>query len=236
MYKKEILYLYYIKEYKEYEAMLYFLRPSGQKITLRAKGFFKEESKNIHRFKINTFIKTEYFSSPLNDYGILKTGEKMTFNYIKKESHLNLLNLFNKLLILTEGDLNKQFYNTIYYIFTNFDVGILNWNLNLFYLLTQILIAKDVYIELKKCVICNRNSEISSFSFDEGGLVCKRHLNQNIKIMNADLIKKIIFLFKTKSLKRLNNISLTFAEEKILLSLYASFFNDVLGYKINFYR
>ncbi|BDV03583.1 MAG: hypothetical protein HPPSJP_3040 [Candidatus Hepatoplasma scabrum] len=236
MYKKEILYLYFIKEYKEYEAMLYFLQPSGKKITLRAKGFFKTDSKNIHRFKISTFIKTEYFSSPLNDYGILKTGEKINFDYKEKDSHLNLLNIINKLLILTEGDLNKQFYNTIYYLFSNFDVGILNWNLNLFYLLVQVLIAKSVYIELKKCVICNRNSEISSFSFDEGGLVCKRHLNKNIKLMSVDLIKKIVFLFKTKSLKRLNNLSLSFAEEKIMLSLYANYFNDILGYKINFYR
>ncbi|AHK22442.1 hypothetical protein [Candidatus Hepatoplasma crinochetorum] len=235
MYKKEVLYLYYIKEYQEYEAMLYFIRPTGQKLTLRAKGFFKDESKNIHRFKISNFIKTEYFSSPLNDYGLLKTGEQILFDYKQKASHLNFINIINQLLIFTEGDLNKQFYNTIYYLFNNFDVGILNWNLNLVYLLTQILIAKDVYIELKKCVICNRNSQIASFSFEEGGLICKNDLNKNIKLMSSDLIKKIIPLFKIKNVKKINSITLSFSEEKILLSLYANYFNDVLGYQINFH-
>lgn len=217
-----------IKSHNDLEAIVTVFLDTGEIKTLRAKGFYKNKSKNFLQIKEFSICQIFYFPNPQNDgWGLLKKGILIKKVNIKEIQELQLFLIFKRLLLLNPPYTKNDYLNFIKTFFLINDkenyLGII-----LIIFLTFYLRSQNVMPIINKCIFCNSKYNIYSFSLNEGGLICKKCFNKfkYLEFESSELIK-IIKLFYYPLLTLDENFDPY--EINNLIKMFVDYYDEILG-------
>ncbi len=236
--KTEKMFVFKINEYEENDAIINCICENGSHILLRARGFFKKNSRNILKIKEFTFCFIEYFENSNTKYknwGLLKTGEVDIDFILETESDLSFKFFISGVLEQNYQSINKNNFNLLLEILKLKNLKLYENELLYLYFLKKNLNFYNINPILNSCSICKKNLNIKSFSLHENGLICKKCFNdKKHNLFLLDDLKNIILFFAIRKFNDLTKINLTFNQEKILKEMILDYYNNELGYKISF--
>ena len=229
----EEIFIFNIKKFEEFDAIINCINFNGKKINLRAKGFFKEKSKNALVFKEFCFVNAEYIKSDFNDdWGLLKRGDATLNFVVEKDLDIYFVNIFKNIFAYNDN-YSCTFFKNLRKIIENL-INKPDFLLEIYFLLIQFLKKINGVFTLEKCVICKQNKKIKTFSIYDGGLICKDCFNKtNHNIYSIETLKKIIFLFNCNNLKQFLEIDLNTKEIFIIKSILKNYYENQLGFYLN---
>ncbi len=232
----EKLFVLQIIEYEEYDAVINCINENGKKVLLRARGFFKEESKNILKFKELSFLMVEYIKSKNLDYknwGLLKTGEVLLEFDEDNRSDLEFKYLFQDIILQVHNNFNKNNFELILQIIKAKNSKIIDSKLLILFFLQRTFYDLGYRLVLNKCSICGTNKQIKTFSLNDRGLICKNCFKENVHyIYLVDEVKFIMLFFSINKLNDFLNLSWTLKHEQIVKEILKDFFNNELGFNL----
>lgn len=164
-------------------------------ITFKARGILKPTSKNASSCLLYAY--SEFTLESKNNHRYLSKAKLIDTHYRLYDS----LDYMCCIGIVSESILTFLDENTSKIIFNSFKKMLegLNSNFNIF-TLTAICLAKVINesgygLEVNRCIICEEKTKIVSFSFNEGGYICKRCLSKNHNIEKPEYLKSLRYVF-----------------------------------------
>ncbi len=229
--KKEKLFLYKIYENADATGTLLFLDKNGNKIRLKAKGFYKENSVNFFKFKEFSFLEVEWIEYK-KDSGLLKRGDVIYQQKIENRNQLIFISLVKEMIIKTNR-IKNDFYEFVLKVFE--DLNFYYDYKTLFIFLCFINFNNlDINFKINGCTICGKNHKIKTFSFHSGGLVCSECFDSKSHISyGVELTKKIIFAIKANNYSDFININFSNSEIRILERILIDYYGNELGFYID---
>ena len=209
--------------YQDYDAIINLLTSQG-KITFKAKGILKNNSKNAascNYFMIGEYV---YYSKAENSNKTLKTAHCLK---IYKKPYEDLCVNASYLLIcqlLDYFSLEINGYDMAIKCFDYLENGeypltVLN------FFLKNLCCALGYSPDLSGCIHCHQKTKLISFDFEMGGFICKdcfkEKMNQKI---SSDILKDIYLLLNTDEFQRLKEESSLY-----IYKLYVDFFKNYLN-------
>lgn len=179
------------KKYKEKDSIILILTSEGIK-QIFGRSFRSVKSK-YHSLN-NLLLKVKILGKDsktflISDYDILDYSLVNKFDY---DDFLNISRYIN-IIKLNENN-NKKIYDIFEFIINDYDK---KYKESYFvYLMANILKENGVYLNFKTCA-CGSQKDIVTFSFYDGGLVCKRCYSGQ-KIKGISEIKDINTIFNGK--------------------------------------
>ena len=228
-----------IIEYSDFDAIITCVKENGDHLLLRAKGFFKEKSRNILKFKELSKLTVEYFKSKNDDYknwGLLKTGELIQEIDLDTQDDLKFKEFLKGILLQNYKGYNFNHFNLISTIIKYKNQRIIDQSLLKLFFLTKNLETLKIKPIINRCSICSKPTNIKTFSFTENGLICKTCFDDK-KHLDLELneLKAIISLLKIQNIKNLINLNFSVRELSTIKELISDYYKNELGYFLEFY-
>ncbi len=230
----ENLFILKISEYEDYDAIISCVKENNSQILLRAKGFFKENSRNILKIKEFSFVMVEYFKNTNLDYknwGLLKTGEIDLEFILNKKQDLDFKLKIQNILLQNQNSYEKNSFNYIREIIKNKNIGIIDDDYLYVYFLIKNLSFLNINPVINKCSSCGTVDLIKTFSLVDNGLICKKCFDEKKHIdIELKLLKDIINIFSIKKATHLLELNISFSNIETIKSILIDFYKNELGY------
>lgn len=171
-------------------------------------------------------------------YPILKSSKLIATPYgikddIYKFALLNLIQESLRQIIL--DDEKYLIYDFVKEILISLKNNKINYLQTALLFLAQIIKLNGYELEVNHCVFCGSKKEIVTFSFNEGGFICKNCLADLDYDSSSNLTNKQMLLIRTLFLIDKPNISIPDFNEKdgkIILSYFKDFIFEGIGVKL----
>lgn len=222
-----------VTKYKEKDAIVNAISETGC-LSLTAKGILDPKCKNHELNNILNIVDVDFIEGDYK-YPIIKRSKILT-------SPLNLNNdyyLMSTLMLLSESTLHLLQENEYYKVFEYLEKAIISLKQGENYLkvaliyLAKIICISGYELEINHCVYCGSKENIVSFSFDEGGFVCKKCATEDTKNdLSPNQLKLLRATFLVKDYK-IPDAIFNKDDGLYLLNKYSQFIEDGLGYKLN---
>ena len=218
-----------ITPYKEKDAIIDALSENGD-FTFLAKGIYNPKSKNagLNNILVTADIETNegnYKYPVLKTADIIDSPMKVTndFYYL---SSIMMIAEATKLLLQDEEKV--QIFSTLATAIHLLKAVEQPWEILLAYM-ANLLKVGGYDFEVNKCVLCGTKHEILTFSFNDGGFVCKKCFEEDmVNDLTVDQMWLIRSAFNTRDLSK---ISFKANKEDALkvLSKFLEFIKDSYG-------
>ena len=216
---------------REEDSVVTLFTDEGYVLHLRALGLNKNTSKNRMSLQLFSIVEIEFFQSTNLNSGKLKRAKLLIQNLAKNLNEYNLLQTI-KHLIISYKKLNKKIYYTIEQIIKEGKFSHLNLTF-LFYIMRLLVENENIYLNINGCCKCGSVNNIASFSFQEGGLLCKNCMEKYDKPFPENFLKKIIALHQAENHQDVSTLIFGAKEEKVLKELYFTFLTSTFGIYID---
>ena len=182
-----------ITQYKEKDAIIDALSENGD-FTFLAKGVMDPKNKNaaLNNILVTADIETNegnYKYPVLKTADIIENPMKVTNDYYYLSS---LLLIAEATKLLLQDEEKERIFNSLLSAIHLLKVSDQPWEILLVYL-AQLLKVGGYDFEVNKCVLCEKTNDIVTFSFDDGGFICKECLEEDMK---RDLTKTQMLLIR----------------------------------------
>lgn len=202
------------------------------KFSVVAKGAKKPKSRMAA--VTQPFIHGQFLVYPSKGLGSLQQGDvlgsfrQIREDIIKTAYAAYIAELTDKLLENREPDyyLYDQFMQTMQWIASHdsAEIPIMMYELKVF--------KKAGFAPVvDRCVHCGRTDDLTAFSVEEGGMLCRTCSNATEqRIILGPKLAKIIYLFSNVGLERIGNISMKPENIKLLRQLMDAYYDQYGGY------
>lgn len=222
-----------VTKYKEKDAIINAISEAGN-LSLTAKGILDPKCKNHELNNILNIVDVDFVEGDYK-YPIIKRSKILTSPLDLNSDYY----LMSTLMLLSESTLHLLQENEFYKVFSYLENAIISLKNGENYLkvaliyLAKIISISGYELEINHCVYCGSKENIVSFSFEEGGFVCKNCATEETK---NDLTPRQLRLLRATFLVKDYKIPDDIFNEndgKYLLNKYGEFIDDGLGYKLN---
>lgn len=222
-----------ITQYKEKDVIITSMSPTG-KLTFIVKGALDPKSRNA---QLNTpltiidaeFVEGDYQYPVLKRFMSFNAPLKNTGDYLYMSTILILGEISNKIVQDEEYSL---LYEWLYRAIESLEQKRNYFDIMLIYT-ANVLKASGYEFEVNRCVMCGSNKNIVSFSFEDGGFLCKDCLeDENKKDLTRSQMLLIREVFNATSYD-LSVINYKQEDAKVLMRKFYEFINDMFSTKIN---
>lgn len=222
-----------VTKYKEKDAIINAVSEAGY-VSLTAKGILDPKCKNHELNNILSIVDVDFIEGDYT-YPLIKRSKVLVSPVDLNSDYYLMATLMllseSTLHLLEENDYYKM-YQSLYDAIFALKNGENYLKVALIYLARIITIA-GYRFEFNRCIYCGSKENIVSFSFVEGGFVCKNCASDDTQ---NDLSPKQLKLLRATFLVKDYNIpSNIFNKEDglYLLCKYGHFIEDGLGYSLN---
>lgn len=222
-----------VTKYKEKDAIINAVSEAGY-VSLTAKGILDPKCKNHELNNILNIVDVDFIEGDYK-YPLIKRSKIITSSVDLNSDYY----LMSTLMLLSESTLHLLQENEYHKVFNYLEDAIISLKNSENYLkialiyLARIICVSGYELEINHCVYCGTKENIVSFSFSEGGFVCKNCASEETtNDLSPNQLKLLRATFLVKDYKIPDNI---FNKEDglYLLNKYSEFIEDGLGYKLN---
>ena len=222
-----------VTKYKEKDAIINAISETGY-VSLTAKGILDPKCKNHELNNILNVVDVDFIDGDYK-YPIIKRS-KVVLSPISLNSDYYLM---STLMLLSESTLHLLEESEYYKVFHSLENAIIALQNGEDFLkvalvyLARIIIISGYQLEFNHCVYCESKENIVSFSFAEGGFVCKNCATEETKNdLSPKQLRLLRATFLVKDYKIPDDI---YSKEDglYLLNKYGEFIEDGLGYRLN---
>ena len=222
-----------VTKYKDKDAIINAISETGY-VSLTAKGILDPKCKNHELNNILSIVDVDFIEGDYK-YPIIKRS-KILVSPIDLNSDYYMM---STLMLLSESTLHLLEESEYYKVFSSLEQAILSLKAGEDYLkvaliyLARIITISGYQLEFNHCIYCGSKDDIVSFSFAEGGFVCRKCATEDTKNdLSPKQLKLLRATFLVKDYKIPNSV---FNKEDglYLLNKYGEFIEDGLGYKLN---
>lgn len=222
-----------VTKYKDKDAIINAISETGY-VSLTAKGILDPKCKNHELNNILNIVDVDFIDGDYK-YPIIKRS-KALLSAVDLNSDYYLM---STLMLLSESTLHLLQEDEYYKVFKSLENAILALKNGENYLkvaliyLARIITISGYQLEFNHCIYCKSKENIVSFSFVEGGFICKNCATEET---TNDLSPKQLKLLRASFLVKDYNIPDTIFNPEdglYLLNKYSEFIEDGLGYKLN---
>ncbi|MCQ2087244.1 MAG: DNA repair protein RecO [Bacilli bacterium] len=222
-----------VTKYKDKDAIINAISEAGY-VSLTAKGILDPKCKNHELNNILNIVDVDFIEGDYK-YPIIKRSKALVSAVDLNSDYY----LMSTLMLLSESTLHLLQENEFYKVFKSLEDAIMALKNGENYLkvaliyLARVISISGYQLEFNHCIYCGSKENIVSFSFVEGGFVCKNCATEDTtNDLSPKQLKLLRATFLVKDYNIPNNI---FNPEDglYLLNKYAEFVADGLGYKLN---
>lgn len=179
--------------YKEKDAMVSVLTKDGI-VSFLARSILSLTSKN--KSSCLPFSYSSFSLSSKQDKLSLTQGKliKSYYHFFNSLENLSSINLINECILKFVDEENTILFDYLKNYLELLDRGFDETTLTLI-MMAQIVKSSGYNLEFNSCVICGSKTNIVGISYDEGGFVCKKCLNDTNKKVSREYLKTYRYAF-----------------------------------------
>lgn len=182
-----------IYHWKEESARIKILTEKDDICFILVKGFYKLENKNKNNIFVGLITSFEVIEKySINKQYYLKRANMEYFVDLSDKKNQKGMQRILPLLQKIEKS-NEKFYCEYKEFLIKWNIEAIEWFET--YCSNQILVSNGEKRQLNYCVVCNKNKNLYSFNFDEGGIFCFNHsIDNKYTIYKLKIIKSFYYL------------------------------------------
>ena len=223
-----------LTKYKEKDAIIDAISESGY-ITFKAHGILDPKNKNASLTNPLSLVDLTFTQSSNEDHMILKEST-FIYNPMVAKADLEYLSYLNYLVEVSKILLSDEDKNYIYPDLHQAIIAIKNEVEKPLLVLLKYTLAIFKYsgfdINVSSCVRCGEKKGIVAFSFQEGGFICSKCIDEEVKSdfsIDQMLLIRNLYLNKNYIFK---DFIASETDQKFMINKFIEFIYDAYGHKI----
>lgn len=186
-----------VQDYKDADGIIRLLTPDDGLLSIYARGVQKETSKNRRLALPFSEVRLQYLPQYSKDLLYLSRGASTAYYHRINDSLVHQSVCFVLRDLIHDENLYPGIFQDVQRLWQAFDAGDASEGYLMACLILAFLIRKmGIEPDFSGCVECGRTDHLVTLSKEEGGLICKEHLTEQMQIIPAKRLQALRALFR----------------------------------------